>query len=164
MMSEPKEEWEIGYTREQPDPPIQQPAVVDFSDPVTLVGQHLDGRFLIERNLTDGGADAGGIGIVFLARDMKPENIMLTPQDVGFDLVRVIDFGIARVEESKLAPVTIVTSTKGSIFYIAPEQLAGNIAQTPAVDIYSFAIVVYEMLTGKRPFEPNSAVNMFTLQ
>lgn len=44
---------------------------VDFDRPSTLVGQTLDGRFLIEKNLTESGADAGGIGIVYLARDTK---------------------------------------------------------------------------------------------
>src|SRR5258706_10970356 len=45
--------------------------LVDFERPATLVGQQLDGRFLIEKNLTDDGGDIGGIGLIYLARDTK---------------------------------------------------------------------------------------------
>jgi serine/threonine protein kinase len=99
-----------------------------------------------------------------LHRDIKPENIMLTPTGDGFDRVRLIDFGIARVENSQLAAATEIPRGIGTILYIAPEQLAGNMEQTPAVDIYSFAIVIYEMLTGKLPFQPQTMVEMFLLQ
>ncbi len=99
-----------------------------------------------------------------LHRDLKPENIMLTPTEENFERVRLIDFGIARVEESRLAPVTEVSRTIGTILYIAPEQLAGKLEQTSAVDIYSFAVVVYEILTGKLPFAPNNIIEMFQLQ
>lgn len=89
---------------------------------------------------------------------------MLTPMEAASERVRLIDFGIARVEDSVLAPATAVQRGIGTILYIAPEQLAGSFEQTPAVDIYSFAIVVYEMITGELPFKPQSAVNMFELQ
>lgn len=97
-------------------------------------------------------------------RDIKPANIMLSPHDDGGFHVRVIDFGIARVENSKLAPVTMVSRGLGTPAYIAPEQLRGDIELTPAADIYSLTIVIYEMLTGTRPFEPESPVQMYALQ
>src|SRR6476661_26530 len=99
-----------------------------------------------------------------LHRDIKPENIMLSPQGDGFDHVRLIDFGISRVEESQLAPVTTVAHGAGTLRYIAPEQLSANLNQTPAADIYAFSIVVYEMLTGELPFRPQSAVDMYEMQ
>lgn len=99
-----------------------------------------------------------------LHRDIKPENIMLTPQEESFEHVRLIDFGIARVENSRLAPATQIERGIGTVLYIAPEQLAGQIDQTPAVDIYSCAILAYEMLTGELPFEPHTMVEMFLLQ
>ena len=242
----------------------------DFEHSGTLVGQRLDGRFLIESDLTTSGADAGGLGLVYLAqdtklmgrrvvvkilkktalqneevirkfkherealirldhpnivrildlgtlsdgnpfvvmeyisgyslrrklnengplpfdliahitesvtaalgsaheqkilhRDIKPENVMLAPQGDGFEHVKLIDFGIARVEESQLAPVTTVGQPMGTINYIAPEQLMGHLDQSPGADVYSFSIVVYEMLTGKLPFEPQSVVEMYELQ
>ena len=268
-MTDKKEEWEIDGSKDYLSVETEL-LTAGFQKSDALVGQMLDGRFLIEKDLTEGGADAGGIGLVYLAKDMKlmgkktvvkilrqaalknadlarkfqhekealirldhpnivrildsgtlsdgnpfmvmeyiegyslrrtlrehkqlplnfvahivesvtnavhaahsekilhrdikPENIMLTPQDGGFDRVRLIDFGIARVENSQLAPATEIPRGIGTILYIAPEQLAGNMEQTPAVDIYSFAIVIYEMLTGKLPFQPQTMVEMFLLQ
>jgi len=243
---------------------------VDFQKSDALVGQRLDGRFLIVKDLTENGAEKGGIGLVYLAqdlklmgkevvvkilkqvsleskefarkfqhekealirldhpnivrildsgtlsdgnpfmvmehiegyslrrvlrqngklpfdfvahitelitdalsaahakkvlhRDIKPANIMLTPREEGFDRVRLIDFGIARVEDSQMADATIIRRTMGTLRYIAPEQLRGDITQTPAVDVYAFAIVIYEMLTGALPFMPHSEADMFEKQ
>lgn len=245
-------------------------STVDFGESGSIVGQTLDGRFRIERDLTKGGADVGGMGLVYLARDVKlldrevvvkilqktalenrdilrkfeheqealirldhpnivrildkgtlsdgnpfmvmdyisgyslrkrlrdvptlgfayiahivdsvakamhaanrqkifhrdikPENIMLTPQEGGFERVRLIDFGIARVEESQVAPVTTIPRGTGTIKYIAPEQLRGELELTPASDIYSLAVMIYEMLTGEMPFKPRSVVEMFEMQ
>lgn len=244
--------------------------IVDFQKSDALVGQRLEGRFLIVKDLTESGADSGGIGLVYLAkdlklmsrevvvkilkqaslknkdiarkfqhekealirlehpnivrildsgtlsdgnpfmvmeyiegyslrrvlrqngklpfdfvahitesitdalsaahfkkvlhRDIKPANIMLTPREEGFDRVRLIDFGIARVEDSQLADATKTRRSMGTLLYIAPEQLWGDLEQTPAIDIYAFAIVVYEMLTGALPFMPHSEADMFELQ
>ncbi|MBA2493898.1 MAG: serine/threonine protein kinase [Acidobacteria bacterium] len=99
-----------------------------------------------------------------LHRDIKPENIMLTPQEEGAEHIRLIDFGIARVGDSALAPATQIERGIGTILYIAPEQLLGQLDQTPSVDIYACAIVAYEMLTGKLPFSPHTIVEMFELQ
>lgn len=243
---------------------------VNFQKSDALVGQVLDGRFLIEKDLTESGADAGGIGLVYLARDMKlldrkvvvkilkqsaletanlsrkfqqekealirldhpnivrildsgnladgnpfmvmeyiegyslkrkleeakrlafdeaaniiesvaeglsvahskkilhrdikPANIMLTPQEEGFDRVRLIDFGIARVEDSQVAQVTATAISIGTLHYMAPEQLQGKSEQTPALDIYALGVVIYQMLTGELPFNPQNHVGMFLMQ
>lgn len=243
---------------------------LDFDKPDLLVGTCLEGRFQIEKNLTDAGADAGGIGVVYLAtdvkllgrkvvvkilredalkfndivrkflhekealarldhpgivrildsgdlsdgnpfivmeyiegyslrkamqrqaqlplhvvanliesftdalamahskqvlhRDVKPENIMLTPVEGSYDRVRLIDFGIAKVGQSQLAPETQISRAIGTVLYIAPEQLVGRHDLTPAADIYSSAIVIYEMLTGDLPFKPKSMAEMYKLQ
>ncbi|HEX8735372.1 MAG TPA: serine/threonine-protein kinase [Pyrinomonadaceae bacterium] len=268
-MTAKKNEWEGDISRAQLSVETEI-ITVDFQKSDAIVGQTLDGRFLIEKDLTEDGADAGGIGLVYLARDMKlmgrktvvkilkkslvkdedvarkflhekealirldhpnivsildsgtlldgnpfmvmefiegyslrrvlqlnkklpfdfvahiteaitdalstahskkilhrdikPANIMLTPREEGFDRVRLIDFGIARVEDSQLAAATATQRSIGTLLYIAPEQLWGKLEQTPAVDIYAFAIVVYEMLTGELPFKPESIVEMFELQ
>jgi serine/threonine protein kinase len=99
-----------------------------------------------------------------LHRDIKPENIMLTPQDENFDFVRLIDFGIARLENPFHADVTQIVRGIGTPLYVAPEQLVGELEQTPAVDIYSLAIVVYEMLTGELPFQPKSNFELLELR
>lgn len=99
-----------------------------------------------------------------LHRDIKPENIMLTPTDDGGCRVRLIDFGIARVVDSVTGPHTQVVHTVGTLRYMAPEQLQGVVEQTPAVDVYALGVVTYEMLTGDRPFKPQSTVDMFEQQ
>ena len=89
--------------------------------------------------------------------DLKPENIMLQRPHPGEEIVKLIDFGIAKIRDSK---VTSVEPTKiaGTMDYMAPEQLNGT--PTTASDIFSLGIVAYEMLTGKKPFP---AQNLFQL-
>lgn len=89
--------------------------------------------------------------------DLKPENIMLQRPQPGEEIVKLIDFGIAKLRDSK---VTSVEPTKiaGTMEYMAPEQLTGT--PTTASDIFSMGIVAYEMLTGKKPFP---AENLFQL-
>lgn len=98
-----------------------------------------------------------------LHRDVKPENIMLTPTKDGHYKVRLIDFGIARISDPKLAPVTDTSRPIGTVLYMSPEQLLGSENLSSAVDIYALAIVVFEMLTGRRPFLPKSAAEMYKL-
>jgi len=83
-------------------------------------------------------------------RDVKPGNIMVSKDG----RVRVTDFGIARaVAESQL---TLPGTTLGSVHYFSPEQARGE-ATTPASDVYALGIVLFEMLTGRRPWEGDSA-------
>ncbi len=85
-------------------------------------------------------------------RDFKPGNVMLEPAGKG-DRVMITDFGLSRERE---ADETIAEpgQVPGTLGYIAPEVLHGEIA-TPASDIYSFGVTVYQMLTGRRPvFKP----------
>ena len=105
-------------------------------------------------------AHAAGI----LHRDIKPENIILTEQADRKIRVRLIDFGIARVMNSQVSPITEVERSVGTVMYIAPEQLMGSPNQKPSADTYSCGIVVYEMLTGKLPFYPRSVVDMWQMQ
>ena len=83
-------------------------------------------------------------------RDVKPGNILIT--DTGD--VKVTDFGIARAVAE--ASMTVTGTTLGSVHYFSPEQARGD-EVTGASDVYSLAIVLYEMLTGRRPFEADSA-------
>lgn len=76
-------------------------------------------------------------------RDLKPENVVVTPAG----RVKVVDFGIAHLEGSESARLTIPGMMLGTPAYMAPEQLAGDVV-TPRTDVYSFGIVFKEMLTG----------------
>jgi eukaryotic-like serine/threonine-protein kinase len=86
-------------------------------------------------------------------RDVKPGNILIT--DEGD--VKVTDFGIARaVSETSM---TVTGTTLGSVHYFSPEQARGD-EVTGASDVYALGIVLYEMLTGRRPFEGDSAAGV----
>ena len=115
----------------------------------------------IIEDLTEALAVAHANGI--LHRDVKPSNIILTEQPDGTYRTRLIDFGIARVNDSKISPVTQVEKVQGTLWYMSPEQLQGKLEQGPAVDVFSCAAVFYQMLTGKLPFNPQSAYEMYLL-
>ncbi len=84
-------------------------------------------------------------------RDIKPHNIMIT----STGLVKVTDFGIARASNN--STMRVGDSILGSVHYISPEQARGGYVDCRS-DIYSLGIVLYEMLTGKVPFESESPI------
>src|SRR5262244_592350 len=95
-------------------------------------------------------------------RDLKPENIMLR-RVAGGEHVKIIDFGIAKVRDSQVAPSTLVAEVAGTIAYMAPEQLNGQ-PVSEATDQYSLAVIAYEMLTGRRPFNPETQFQLVGMQ
>ncbi len=84
-------------------------------------------------------------------RDIKPHNILLTKEGVA----KVTDFGIARAVTS--STITMVGSTIGSVHYFSPEQARGGFIDEKS-DLYSLGIVMYEMVTGKVPFDGETPV------
>ncbi|MFA6694903.1 MAG: Stk1 family PASTA domain-containing Ser/Thr kinase, partial [Bacillota bacterium] len=90
---------------------------------------------------------------LIIHRDIKPHNIMITKDNH----VKVMDFGIARAISS--ATITRTGVVLGSVHYFSPEQATGK-EVTEASDIYSLGIVLYEMLTGKVPFEADTPVGI----
>lgn len=88
-------------------------------------------------------------------RDLKPENILLQSLTGGEEQAKLIDFGIAKVNDSQSGAATEVAVVAGSLQYISPEQLNSQPVST-ATDIYALGIIAYEMVTGRRPFEPTA--------
>jgi serine/threonine protein kinase len=96
-------------------------------------------------------------------RDLKPENIMLQIHKSGRESVKVVDFGIAKVRDSVIAPSTANDVRIGTLLYMSPEQLRGGHRITAASDIYSMAVIAYEMVTGRRPFNPSSGPQLLEM-
>jgi hypothetical protein len=83
-------------------------------------------------------------------RDIKPANMMLTPGGI----VKLMDFGIAR--SSADHKLTQTGTTVGSLYYMSPEQIQGVTAPDARSDLYSVGVSLYELVTGKRPFDGDS--------
>ncbi|WP_295153574.1 Stk1 family PASTA domain-containing Ser/Thr kinase [uncultured Ruminococcus sp.] len=86
-------------------------------------------------------------------RDIKPQNIMLFTDGT----IKVMDFGIARF--SRIDGKTLSDKAIGSVHYISPEQAQGEMTDERS-DIYSVGVMLYEMLTGRKPFDGDTAVNV----
>jgi serine/threonine-protein kinase len=108
--------------------------------------------------------EAHRTGIVH--RDLKPENIFLCTQGGLRDFPKVLDFGLAKVTEREMRPGSIILTQEGMVFgtpeFMSPEQAQGR-TLTPASDIYSLAVILYELLTGKLPFDARTPVEFLQL-
>ena len=96
-------------------------------------------------------------------RDLKPENIMLQSFGRDEEQVKIIDFGIAKLKDSMVAPSTMTGATAGTVAYMAPEQLSGR-ATSAATDIYAFGAIAYEIITGRKPFNPETGFELLEMQ
>jgi len=98
-------------------------------------------------------AEAHALGVVH--RDLKPENIHVEARGDGPDVVKVIDFGIVKIERGSAIDdgheLTYAGHMIGTYEYMSPEQIVGSPCRDRS-DIYSLGLVLYEMLTGRRPF------------
>ncbi|HMW00732.1 MAG TPA: serine/threonine-protein kinase [Acidobacteriota bacterium] len=93
-----------------------------------------------------------------LHRDLKPTNIMLQNLSGGGKQVKIIDLGIARVEDSVIEDsLTVEGASIGTPWYSSPEQLTGAVA-TPLVDLWALAVIAYQLVTGVAPFREPTIV------
>lgn len=89
-----------------------------------------------------GAAHAAGV----THQDLKPENVMVQRLGDGTEIVKLIDFGIAKIDRSDLDPAITMVMVAGSVRYMAPEQFQG--AHEPASDTYSLGLLACELLCG----------------
>lgn len=123
---------------------ISQQGVVDWKTTIHLVSQILSALQHAHQH-----------GVIH--RDIKPQNIMLTENGT----IKVTDFGIARFSDNNTR--TMTDQAIGSVHYIAPEQAKGSVTDGQS-DIYSVGVILYEMLTGKLPFDAENAVSVAIMQ
>src|SRR5579872_5263570 len=92
-------------------------------------------------------------------RDIKPGNIMITPEGI----VKITDFGLAKIARDDLH-LTHSGAVMGSVHYAPPEQVKGSAVIDGRSDIYSLGVVLYEMATGRKPFDGDSRFAIMSAQ
>jgi TolB-like protein/Flp pilus assembly protein TadD len=124
----------------------------DLKSFIRRVGQIPVGKTIaIAKQICEGLSEAHGIGIVH--RDLKPPNIMIDK----LGNARILDFGIARsIETKKITGAGVMIGTPE---YMSPEQVEGKETDQRS-DIYALGVILYEMLTGRLPFEGETALSI----
>jgi serine/threonine protein kinase/Tfp pilus assembly protein PilF len=124
----------------------------DLKSIIRMTGQLSIGRTIsIAKQICEGLTEAHRLGVVH--RDLKPRNIMIDREGD----TRIMDFGIARSLETK--GITGADVMIGTPEYISPEQVMGKVADQRS-DIYSLGIILFEMVTGRIPFEGDTAIDI----
>lgn len=107
--------------------------------------------------IASGLAAAHARGIVH--RDIKPENIIIVPDGAATCLPKIVDFGIAKMAR-KGQVITQAGMVVGSLEYMSPEQAEGKQEVSEQTDVWALCVVLYELITGRRPFEGETITKM----
>ena len=103
--------------------------------------------------------EAHELGIVH--RDLKPENVLITRTAGGRDYAKVLDFGLAKLEQRQTPEMTDKQNIVGTPYFMSPEQIRGDDVDARS-DIYSFGSLMFEVLTGQHLFQSATAVGVLT--
>ncbi|HWZ88293.1 MAG TPA: serine/threonine-protein kinase, partial [Polyangiaceae bacterium] len=148
--------------------------VLEFVSGRSLRDEVAQGPFAVDRALHVARQIAAALGAAHLQgivhRDLKPENVMLVEKGGDPDFVKVLDFGIAKVPLGDLPghtkqgnPITKAGMVFGTPEYMAPEQALGQNVDGRA-DLYALGVILFEMLSGVRPFSSQSSVGILGQQ
>ena len=166
---------------------LQHPNIVQVVDHNTtaegieyLVMEYLAGETLADRLVRTGAlpldtvvgiveqiaaglAAAHAHGIVH--RDLKPDNVFLVPvEGREAESVKILDFGISKVKDPSWGRQAPEGTVMGTPLYMSPEQVEGRVADVDdATDQFALAVIAYEMLTGRNPFQADSISDVFSM-
>jgi CHASE2 domain-containing sensor protein/tRNA A-37 threonylcarbamoyl transferase component Bud32 len=111
----------------------------------------------ITDSITDGlEAAHGACPVPMIHRDLKPENVLVSLKDSA--VIKIIDFGLVKVLSDDLQ-LTSTSAPMGTPYYMAPEQIKGG-PVGPSTDIYAMGVILFELLTGYKPFEKDSYIEI----
>jgi tRNA A-37 threonylcarbamoyl transferase component Bud32 len=136
--------------------------VMELLDGASLAALIAEGPMALARSvpimiqIARGIARAHDLGVVH--RDLKPENVFVCRRADGTDLVKILDFGIARSRTD--ARLTDVGELFGTPQYLAPERISTG-ASGPSVDLYALGVVFFELITASLPFEADDPATLF---
>jgi serine/threonine protein kinase len=155
---------------------IHHPGIVQIFD----VGEHAGASFIVMerldgktlRELFDEGPPSVGLAVELLEqaaravaaahaagvlhRDLKPENLVVTPGPRGEPVVKVVDFGISKIDDGDAAGLTRSGVMVGTPLYMAPERLFGEPSDGRA-DVYALSVILYEALVGRLPYRAETS-------
>jgi hypothetical protein len=114
----------------------------------------------IVRQILAGLGHAHAHGVVH--RDLKPDNVMLAEGPDGSDVVKILDFGLARIISADEVSLSLPSQIAGTPSYMSPEQAAGERVDH-RTDFYSAGILLYGLCVGRKPFSTHNAAEMLRL-